>query len=143
MYIYFINKEINKNANNCFFIYIYIYIHTHTHICVLSHFSHVWLCATPRTVGHQASLSMEFSGKILKWVVMSFSKGIFLTQGLNPHLFCLLHWQAGSLPLAPSGKPLYIYKTQALSSIYNWELRNKHSLFSSVIDYSLEYSEYL
>ena len=32
-------------------------------------------------------------------------QGIFLTQGLNPRLFCLLHWQAGSLPLAPPGKP--------------------------------------
>ena len=30
---------------------------------------------------------------------------IFLTQRSNPHLFCLLHWQAYSLPLAPSGKP--------------------------------------
>ena len=30
---------------------------------------------------------------------------IFLTQGLNPCLLCLLHWQAGSLPLAPPGKP--------------------------------------
>ena len=29
--------------------------------------------------------------------------GIFPTQGSNPHLFCLLHWQAGSFPLAPSG----------------------------------------
>ena len=29
---------------------------------------------------------------------------IFLTQGLNPHLLCLLHWQVGSLPLAPPGK---------------------------------------
>ena len=28
-----------------------------------------------------------------------FLQGIFLTQGLNPRLFCLLHWQAGSLPL--------------------------------------------
>ena len=27
---------------------------------------------------------------------------IFPTQGLNPHLLCLLHWQAGSLPLVPS-----------------------------------------
>ena len=26
---------------------------------------------------------------------------MFLTQGLNLHLLCLLHWQAGSLPLAP------------------------------------------
>ena len=31
--------------------------------------------------------------------------GIFPTQGLNPHLLCLLHWQAGYLPLAPPGKP--------------------------------------
>ena len=28
-------------------------------------------------------------------------QGIFLTQGLNLRLLCLLHWQAGSLPLAP------------------------------------------
>ena len=33
-------------------------------------------------------------------------QGIFLTQGLNPHLLRLLHWQVDSLPLAPPGKPL-------------------------------------
>ena len=27
-------------------------------------------------------------------------QGIFPTQGLNPRLFCPLHWQAGSLPLS-------------------------------------------
>ena len=27
----------------------------------------------------------------------AFLQGIFLTQGLNPCLLCLLHWQAGSL----------------------------------------------
>ena len=32
-------------------------------------------------------------------------QGIFPTQGSNPHLFCLLHGPAGSLPLAPPGKP--------------------------------------
>ena len=31
-------------------------------------------------------------------------QGIFLTQGLKPHLLCLLHWQKDSLPLAPPGK---------------------------------------
>ena len=31
-------------------------------------------------------------------------QGIFLTQGLNPHLLCRLHWQTGSLPLVPPGK---------------------------------------
>ena len=33
-------------------------------------------------------------------------QGIFPTQGLNPRLLGLLRWQAGSLPLAPPGKPL-------------------------------------
>ena len=32
-------------------------------------------------------------------------QGIFLIEGLNLHLLCLLHWQTDSLPLAPPGKP--------------------------------------
>ena len=32
-------------------------------------------------------------------------QGIFLTQGPNLCLLCLLHWQVGSLPLVPPGKP--------------------------------------
>ena len=32
-------------------------------------------------------------------------QGIFATQGLNPYLLSLLHWQADSLPLVPLGKP--------------------------------------
>ena len=32
-------------------------------------------------------------------------QGIFPTQGLNPRLLCLQHWQSGSLPLMPPGKP--------------------------------------
>ena len=32
-------------------------------------------------------------------------QGIFLTQGSNPHLLSLLHWQAGSLPLRHQGSP--------------------------------------
>ncbi|KAB0361322.1 hypothetical protein FD754_005478, partial [Muntiacus muntjak] len=35
-------------------------------------------------------------------------QGIFPTQGSNHHLLCLLHWQAGSLPLAPPGMPYFI-----------------------------------
>ena len=31
-------------------------------------------------------------------------QGIFPTQGSNLRLLCLLHWQAGSLSLAPPGK---------------------------------------
>ena len=35
----------------------------------------------------------------------SLLQGIIPNQGSNPCLLCLLHWQAGSLPLAPLGKP--------------------------------------
>ena len=31
-------------------------------------------------------------------------QGIFPTQGSNPRLLCLLHWQAGSLPAEPTSK---------------------------------------
>ena len=32
-------------------------------------------------------------------------QGIFPTQGSNSYLLRLLHWQVGSLPLVPPGKP--------------------------------------
>ena len=35
----------------------------------------------------------------------AFLQRIFPTLGLNVHLRLLLHWEAGSLPLAPPGKP--------------------------------------
>ena len=44
--------------------------------------------------------------RILEWIVPL--QGIFLTQGSNPNFVCLLHWEAGSLPLAPPGKPMTV-----------------------------------
>ena len=44
--------------------------------------------------------------------------GIFLTQGLNLCLLCLLYWQAGSLPLVPTGKPIYLEVMTAMFSEY-------------------------
>ena len=34
-------------------------------------------------------------------------QGIFPIEGSNRNLLCLLHWQVGSLPLTPPGKPLF------------------------------------
>ena len=49
--------------------------------------SRVQLFETPWTVTHQASLSMGIlQARILEWVAMPFSGGIFLTQGSNPGL---------------------------------------------------------
>ena len=39
--------------------------------------------------------------RILEWVAMSCSRGVFPTQGSNQCLSRLLYLQAGSLPLAP------------------------------------------
>ena len=36
-------------------------------------------------------------------------QGIFPAQGSNPHLLHLLHWQVGSLPLEPPGKPRLLF----------------------------------
>ena len=47
--------------------------------------SRVRLFATPSTIAHQAPLSMgDLQARILQWVAMPSSKGIFPTQGLNP-----------------------------------------------------------
>ena len=59
----------------------------------------------PWTVACQAPLSIEFSRQEY-WSRLPFpSPRIFLTQGSNPCLLHLLHWQVDSLPLSPSVKP--------------------------------------
>ena len=67
-----------------------------TSMCVLSR---VQLCVTPWTVAHSAPLSMEFPGKNTARGYGFLLQGIFRTQGLNPCIFRLLHWQAIYLPL--------------------------------------------
>ena len=44
----------------------------------------------PWTIAHQAPLSIGFSGQEY-WSYHALLQGIFLTQGLNPCLLCLLH----------------------------------------------------
>ena len=58
-------------------------------------------CSPPGSSVHGDSL-----GKNTGVAYHALLQGIFLTQGSNPHLLHLLHWQAGSLPLAPPRKPL-------------------------------------
>ena len=53
----------------------------------------------------QAPLSMGFSRQEYWSGLHAPLQGISLTQGFNPCLLCLQHWQANSLPLMPPGKP--------------------------------------
>ena len=68
--------------------------------CLTLHDGHEVDCSPPGSSVHRI-----LQARILECVAMSSSREIFQTQGSNPHLLCLLHWQAGSLPLAP-GKPV-------------------------------------
>ena len=113
--------------------------------CVLSGSSHVRLCAM--IVTRWAPLSMGISRQEY-WSGLPFpSPGIFLTQGLNPNLLCLLHLKKGSLPLAPPGKPRshikltlknafqYTLLLLLLSPVY---IRCRQILFDSTYMSSLE-----
>ena len=66
---------------------------------MLSHFSCVQLCVTLWTVACQVPLSMNSTGKNTGVGYHFLLQGIFLTQGSNLGLLCLLHWQVDSLPL--------------------------------------------
>ena len=66
--------------------------------------SHVRLFAAPWTVAHQPPL-WDFPGKNTGVGCHFLLQGIFLTEGSNPGVFRLWHWQADSLPTEPPGKP--------------------------------------
>ena len=72
----------------------------------------LWLCLTLCDPMDRSLPGSSVHGilqtRILEWFGICSSMGIFLTQGSNLHLLCLLHllhWQTDSLPLAPPGKP--------------------------------------
>ena len=80
-------------------------------MCILHHFSPVQLFVTLWTVAQQTPLSMgTLQARILEWVARPLLQGIFPTQGSNPCLLRLLHWQASCLLLVPAGKMLLAHE---------------------------------
>ena len=59
-------------------------------------------------------------------------QGIFPTQGWNPGLLCLLHWQAGSLPLVPPGKP-FVVAVQEINTVMTFFFLSFFPLFHSLL----------
>ena len=71
---------------------------------MLSHFSHVQFFVTLWTVAHPgSSVHGDSLGKNTGVAYHALLQGIFLTQGSNPHLLHLLHWQVDSLLLSHLG----------------------------------------
>ena len=98
--------------------------------CVLSHFQSCSTLWDPMDYSPPgSSVHGILQAKILAWVTMPSLQGIFPTQGSNPRLLHLLHWQAGSLPLAPHGKPHVDYMQNLIKKKkrYKWTyLQNKN-----------------
>ena len=83
--------------------------------CCCSHAQHFVI---PWTVARQSPLSMGCPSKNMGVGCHFLLQGIFPAQRSNP---CLLHWQAGSLPLSRLGSPLWIiqqYSPWAVCSHY-------------------------
>ena len=61
---------------------------------------------TLQTVAHQAPLSFGFSRQEYRSGFPCPASGVLPNPAIETTLSHLLHWQAGSLPLAPPGEPL-------------------------------------
>ena len=92
--------------------------HTHTHI-------HIYMRACARLLYAWDSPSKNTG------VSCCVLQGIFLTQGLNPCLLHLLHWQGDSLILVPPWKPIYIH-------IFNYFSNFSYSNYSIVYTVKIE-----
>ena len=73
--------------------------------CMLSRFSHVQFFATLWTIAYQAPLSVGFSRQEYWSGLPCPPPGDHPDPRIQSHLFCLLHWQAGSLPLGSPRNP--------------------------------------
>ena len=115
----FVCVSLSLSLSLYIYIYIYIHTHTHTHIYICAQLlSHVWLCNPMDCNPPGSSVYKIFQARILEWVAISSSWGlIFMTQGSNPHLLHIMHWQADSLPLDPSVKSISIPIREHYSAI--------------------------
>ena len=95
-------------------------------MCVLSHFFRVQRFVILVDCSPSGfSVHGILQARILEEGCHALLQGIFPTQESNTRLLHLLHWQAGSLPLAPPGKPLETYTQSHIClkfAIYSWEV---------------------
>ena len=92
------------------------FVTSYLHVRVLSH-SVMSDSATPWTVAHQGSPSMDFLDKNTGVGCHFLLQGIFLTQGLKLYLLCLLHCWCILYPLSHWVSP-YLHKSLKCSQFY-------------------------
>ena len=86
-----------------------------------------WLFVTLWTIAHQAPLPWNFPSKNTGAGCRALFQKIFPTQGSNPNLLPLLHWQVDPLPLR---RPQEYISSQKLhfSRITQKRMYNTHTL---------------
>ena len=98
---------IYTDQENVLYVCIYMYIYTHIHTV---HFLYLLITDSDGRSCVSDSLwcyglqparllcQWDFPGKNTGVGCHFILQGVFPTQGSNPHLLCLLHWQVASLP---------------------------------------------
>ena len=76
-----------------------------SHFTLVRSLSRVRLFVIPRTIVCRLLCPWDFPSRNTGVGCHGLLQGVFLTQGSNLCLSGLLHWQAGSLPVLPFGKP--------------------------------------
>ena len=84
-------------------------IQENVHACVPSCVSHVQLFATLWMMATRLLCPWDSLRKNTGVGCHALLQGSFPTQGSNPHLLHLLHWQVGSLPVMPPANPGRMY----------------------------------
>ena len=79
------------------------------YVCVLSHFSFVFLCVTLWTVAWQVPLSMGFSRQEYWSGLPCLSLGDLPDPGIKPMSLMSPPLAGRFLPLVPPGKPMHVY----------------------------------
>ena len=75
-------------------------------LCSMCAHSCPTLCGPMDCSPLDSSAHAVFQSRTMEWGCHFLLQGIFLTQGSNPCLLRLLHWQADSLQLVPPGKSM-------------------------------------
>ena len=111
-------RYLKKCCNKFLYIYMPLYIYDSVslaHMCAKSHQSYLTLCNPTDCSPPGSSAYVILQARILEWVAMSSSRGSSWLR-VQIRVSCPLHWQSGSLPLAPPRKPflfVVILKTVA------------------------------
>ena len=83
----------------------------------------------------------DSSAKIPELVTMPSPRKSSRPRDQTPCLLCLLHWQSGSLPLAPPGKPYLLYNITQFFEVFRDIWQTSHSdllplFFNDLSNYS-------